>query len=365
LASRKQAIIRGNPPRTISATTALSVDDSLVVCDTDTGGAFTVTLPDAASLAGNEIYLKANNTLGNTLTVDTSLSQTIDGASSVTLNQAQDYLLVVSDGSNWQIESSKSAGGSGSASFGLFNPLVGPASPNAGDIETWTNLPSGWAVWAPGSGTLSQSRSIDRGCMVLDIGTRAAGSGPACTGIYRAIPTDTEWAAYTRLTLIGPRTATGVFVECGFGVADDLAGAPDTSRLDVCDVFQEDANSILTAPRAIGLTNYASGTSPKSGAPSAYQFAGSFWFRIRKTNPSDTTSYAADYSADGVRWQSLHIGASFSTGSTPDHLVIYARSTPSGTTTCPGYRVVVGPLRFATGAGSNDLESLIPAGTSL
>lgn len=255
--------------------------------------------------------------------------------------------------------------GGGGASFGMFNPLVAPSSPNALDIETWTNLPTGWAAWTPGATgpALSQTRTVVRGAMVLDIGGKAANTGRACTGIYRAIPPDSEWAAYTRLSLVGPRTAGGVFLECGFGVATDLAGAPNTSRLDVCDVYQEDNNSIETAPRAIGLTNFSSGTSPKSGAPFAYQFPGSLWFRIRKTNPSDTTSYAADYSTDGIRWQSLHIGGSFSTGSTPQSLVIFARSTPASTTSAPGFRVLVGPTRFDTGPDSNELTSIIPAGT--
>lgn len=253
--------------------------------------------------------------------------------------------------------------GGGGSSFGMFNPLVAPSSPNPDDVETWTNLPTGWAAWTPGGGALPQTRSVDRGSMILDIGSKAANTGPACTGIYRSIPAANEWAAYCRLSLIGPRTASGVFLECGFGVARDLAGLPDTSRLDVCDMFQEDANSIETAPRAIGLTNYASGTSPKSGAPLAYQFAGSFWFRIRKTSAVSSTNYAADYSTDGIRWQPLHIGASFSTTFAPQSLVIYARSTPSTTTTAPGFRIVVGPVRFATGSTSNDLGSLIPAGT--
>jgi len=253
--------------------------------------------------------------------------------------------------------------GGGGPSFGMFNPLVAPSSPNPDDIETWTDLPAGWSAWTPGSGALPQTRSVDRGALILDIGSKAANTGRACTGIYRNIPAAAEWAAYTRLSLIGVRTASGVFLECGFGVATDLARAPDTSRLDVCDVFQEDANSIESAPRAIGLTNYASSNSPKSGAPPGYQFAGSFWFRIRKTSAASATSYAADYSTDGIRWQSLHIGASFSTTVAPQSLVIFARSTPSSTTTAPGFRVVVGPLRFATGSTSNDLESLIPAGT--
>jgi len=253
--------------------------------------------------------------------------------------------------------------GGGGASFGMFNPLVAPASPNPDDIETWTDLPAGWSAWTPGGGALPQTRSIDRGSLILDIGSKAANSGRACTGIYRSIPAATEWAAYTRLTLIGTRTAGAVFIECGFGVAADLAGSPDTSRLDICDLYQGDNNSLNSFPRAIGLTNYSAGTSAKSGAPAGYAFPGSYWFRIRKTSAASGTSYAADYSIDGIRWQTLHLGASFSTTVAPQSLVILARSAPSATTSAPAFRLVVGPVRFATGSASNDLESLIPAGT--
>lgn len=114
MASRKGVINRAAPPRIVSSATSLTVDDSLVIGDTDTGGSFAVTLPDAAALAGNKIYIKANNTLGNSLTVNTSLSQTIDGASSVVLSQAYDYLLVISDGTNWWVESSLSSGSTAS-----------------------------------------------------------------------------------------------------------------------------------------------------------------------------------------------------------------------------------------------------------
>lgn len=252
----------------------------------------------------------------------------------------------------------------GGGGFGMFNPLVAPSSPNALDVETWTDLPSGWAAWTPGSGALPQSRSIDRGALILDIGTKALNSGAACTGIYRPIPTDTQWAAYVRMTLIGPRVAGGVFIMCGIGVAQDLSGAPDTSWGRFADYYQQDNNSIQTGPRAIGITNYTSGTTQLGGAPGLLQFPGSYWLRMRKTNPSDSTSYAADYSTDGIRWQSLHTGASFATpAGGPNDLVIYARSLPSATTSSPEYRVVVGPLRFATGSGSNNLTSLIPAGT--
>lgn len=252
----------------------------------------------------------------------------------------------------------------GGASFGMFNPLVAPESPDSRDIETWTDLPTDWAVWAPGGGALGQSRSVYEGALVLDTANFPAGSGEACTGIYRPLPTETEWSAYTRLSLIGPRTASGAFIECGFGVAEDLAGAPDTSWLEIASVFREDANDSLSNIRSTALANYATSTVPNSGSPGAVEFPGSWWFRIRKPSAVTTTQYAADYSTDGIRWQQLHIGASFGVPATPAHLVVLARATASGANPCPPFRVVVGPTRFATGPTSNDITSLIPAGPS-
>jgi len=256
-------------------------------------------------------------------------------------------------------------GGGGGSSFGMFNPLVSPLSPNPIDVDTWTDLPSGWSAWTPGATgpALSQTRSIDRGALIMDIGSKPANSGAACTGVYRAIPADSEWAAYCRLSLLGPRTAAGVFVECGFGIAEDLAGSPNSSWLRMCDTFQEDSASLETVVRSMGLSSFSSGTSPYLGAPPALQFSGSFWFRIRKTNPSSLTDYSADYSTDGIRWQTLHNVTIPVPAGGPQNLVIYARSTPSTTNPAPEFRVVVGPLRVATGSASRNITSLIPAGT--
>lgn len=256
--------------------------------------------------------------------------------------------------------------GGGGASFGMFNPLVAPAAPDPNDIETWTVLPSGWASWTPGGvvgNVLPQTLSVDRGAMIIDVGAKSGGT-PSMNGIYCPVPVASEWAAYTRLSLIAPRTASSVFIDCGFAVAEDLAAAPDTSWLEGANIFRTAANGSETGVYSAAYSSYQSGPIGNSGGTAARDFPGSFWLRIRKVTAASATDYGADYSTDGIRWQQLHIGNSFSVPSPgPAHLVIYARADPSSTTPSPDYRLVVGPTRFATGSGANDLTSLMPAGT--
>jgi hypothetical protein len=75
----------------------------LVLADA-TSAAFTVTLPTAVGNAGKRIAIKRvnANSEGNNVTVGTTSSQTIDGATSLKLRAQNDLLSVVSDGSNWR-----------------------------------------------------------------------------------------------------------------------------------------------------------------------------------------------------------------------------------------------------------------------
>lgn len=68
-----------------------------------TSGTFTVTLPTAASISGQPIYIKNSGT--GVLTIATTSSQTIDGLASAVLKMGTKYdeILVVSDGTNWKI----------------------------------------------------------------------------------------------------------------------------------------------------------------------------------------------------------------------------------------------------------------------
>lgn len=66
----------------------------------NTGGTIYLTLPDASIIVGKKFFIK--NSGSGTVTLNTTSSQTIDGATSVEINNPQS-LTVQSDGSNWII----------------------------------------------------------------------------------------------------------------------------------------------------------------------------------------------------------------------------------------------------------------------
>ena len=70
-----------------------------------TGGAITVDLPNAAGNGGRTYYIKKTDSSANAITVDPNGAQTIDGATSYSLGNQYDWLLIESDGSNWTIVS--------------------------------------------------------------------------------------------------------------------------------------------------------------------------------------------------------------------------------------------------------------------
>lgn len=81
---------------TLTTNTTLNVDGS-IICNTS-GGAFTITLPDATTRI-NKIYC-LKNIGSNTLIISTTGGQTIDGAGSSSVLAGR-YLTLMSDGSNW------------------------------------------------------------------------------------------------------------------------------------------------------------------------------------------------------------------------------------------------------------------------
>jgi len=63
---------------------------------------YAITLPSATGIAGRIYVIKSNMNVGILLTVNTTTSQTIDGATSITLSRFSS-LQVISNGSNWEI----------------------------------------------------------------------------------------------------------------------------------------------------------------------------------------------------------------------------------------------------------------------
>lgn len=78
------------------------VTDNTVTGDT-TSAAFNIQLPTAVGFAGREHTIKRINAGANNLTVTTTSSQTIDGATTYVLSAQWKYVTVKSDGANWII----------------------------------------------------------------------------------------------------------------------------------------------------------------------------------------------------------------------------------------------------------------------
>jgi hypothetical protein len=126
---RAQKWIRGTSevkPLTITANYAIQNDESFYgyIVDT-TGGSVVLTLPPANGSVGKKFFVKMKVT--NAIAVVNPYSgDTIDGAASVILTTANDWVEIVSDGVNkWWIVSKTSSGGGGGGtvtSVGLGMP---------------------------------------------------------------------------------------------------------------------------------------------------------------------------------------------------------------------------------------------------
>ena len=84
-----------------SADTAASTPE-VAACDAS-GGAFTLTLPTAASKEGYVYHIKKTDASANAVTVDGNGDETIDGAATRDVTAQWECLTIVSDGTNWLV----------------------------------------------------------------------------------------------------------------------------------------------------------------------------------------------------------------------------------------------------------------------
>jgi len=85
---------------TKSTTYTATSTDSTLLCDA-TSAAFTINLPAAASHSGRVYALKKIDSSGNAVTIDGNASETIDGATTITLSAQWDRAQIQSNGSAW------------------------------------------------------------------------------------------------------------------------------------------------------------------------------------------------------------------------------------------------------------------------
>ena len=87
--------------RSIVDTTLVHGEDGTLFADTS-GGVITVTLPSGANQGGRIFIVKDfGNATANTVTIDTTGAETIDGAASVTIAEDYGVFRFQTDGDNW------------------------------------------------------------------------------------------------------------------------------------------------------------------------------------------------------------------------------------------------------------------------
>lgn len=87
---------------TKTANYTATATDHTILCDA-TGGAFTITLPAAASHTGRIYAIKKIDASVNAVTIDGNASETIDGALTQVIATQYTNLQIQSDGANWWI----------------------------------------------------------------------------------------------------------------------------------------------------------------------------------------------------------------------------------------------------------------------
>lgn len=91
-----------NPPQRVSANTTLSASYNIIEVDA-TSGARTILLPPAVQHKGRIYSIKKIDSSANAVTVDGNLTETIDGALTWVLNSQYSCIMIVSNGTGWDI----------------------------------------------------------------------------------------------------------------------------------------------------------------------------------------------------------------------------------------------------------------------
>lgn len=121
--------------------TLLAADvDKLIDVTTGSSSDYAIVLPTAAGRTGTKYHIRKADSGSKKVTMTTTSSQTINGASTQTLNQQYAYITLVSDGSNWVVlDACDRIGGVGT------NTLADATSK---DLTSFTLTPGEWEISA-------------------------------------------------------------------------------------------------------------------------------------------------------------------------------------------------------------------------
>jgi len=187
----------------VSTTYTAAISDEVILCDA-TSGAFTVTLPAAASSRDVVLKFKKIDSTFSLVTIDGNASETIDGAVTTTLATQYETLEISCDGANWHILERKS-----NSSWATFLP-------------TWASTGTQPTI---GNGTLSSryrrvGDSIEIDFYVLIGSTTSAGTGNYTLSLPTGLTIDTTKLAGD---VVGTNRVLGVSAISDSGTAEYLA----------------------------------------------------------------------------------------------------------------------------------------------
>lgn len=91
--------------RSVSSAGPINFNDDLIIASA--GANYTLDLPAAGSVPGKVLTIKKSDTTAFQITVDPYSSETIDGLANLTLKTQNDFIEIISTGSNWVTRSQK------------------------------------------------------------------------------------------------------------------------------------------------------------------------------------------------------------------------------------------------------------------
>ena len=95
-------VVSARPAATKTAAYTLTAADDLILADA-TGGAFTLTLPPAATVDGQEFTVKKVDASANAVTLDGDGSEVIDGAATKVLSAQWASARIRANGNSWYV----------------------------------------------------------------------------------------------------------------------------------------------------------------------------------------------------------------------------------------------------------------------
>lgn len=159
-----------------TSTSISGTDNTIVFTGT---AASTATLPDATACVGRMYRIKNASSNSSVLTIATTSSQTIDGLSSWVLDEQNETIAVVSNGSNWDVSSQSLPNSSGTWIQGGNNVV---AAKNLGTISNYdlpfiTNNTERMRITATGNAGVGTSTfsGTNPEKLIVDAGTDGSG----------------------------------------------------------------------------------------------------------------------------------------------------------------------------------------------